>query len=78
MKRFRRLRSNESIRTLVRENSVQVTDLIYPMFVIEGTNIKNPIPSMPDIFQYSIDNLKPILDEVVSNGILGVLIFGIP
>ena len=48
------------------------------MFVIEGTNIKNPIPSMPDIFQYSIDNLKPILDEVVSNGILGVLIFGIP
>ena len=77
MKRFRRLRSNESIRTLVRENSVQVTDLIYPMFVIEGTNIKNPIPSMPDIFQYSIDNLKPILDEVVSNGILGVLIFGI-
>lgn len=78
MKRFRRLRSNESIRTLVRENSVQVTDLIYPMFVIEGTNIKNLIPSMPDIFQYSIDNLKPILDEVVSNGILGVLIFGIP
>lgn len=78
MKRFRRLRSNESIRTLVRENSVQVTDLIYPMFVIEGTNIKNPIPSMLDIFQYSIDNLKPILDEVVSNGILGVLIFGIP
>jgi len=78
LKRFRRLRSNESIRTLVRENSVQVTDLIYPMFVIEGTNIKNPIPSMPDIFQYSIDNLKPILDEVVSNGILGVLIFGIP
>lgn len=78
MKRFRRLRSNESIRTLVRENSVQVTDLIYPMFVIEGTNIKNPIPSMPNIFQYSIDNLKPILDEVVSNGILGVLIFGIP
>ena len=78
MKRFRRLRSNESIRTLVRENSVQVTDLKYPMFVIEGTNIKNPIPSMPDIFQYSIDNLKPILDEVVSNGILGVLIFGIP
>lgn len=78
MKRFRRLRSNESIRTLVRENSVQVTDLIYPMFVIEGTNIKNSIPSMPDIFQYSIDNLKPILDEVVSNGILGVLIFGIP
>lgn len=78
MKRFRRLRSNESIRNLVRETSVQVTDLIYPIFVIEGENIKNPIPSMPDVYQYSIDNLKPILDEVVSNGILGILIFGVP
>lgn len=78
MKRFRRLRSNESIRNLVRETSVQVTDLIYPIFVIEGKNIKNPIPSMPDVYQYSIDNLKPILDEVVSNGILGILIFGVP
>lgn len=78
MKRFRRLRSSESMRSLVRETSVQVTDLIYPLFVIEGENIKNPIPSMPDIYQYSIDSLKPILDEVVSNGILGILIFGIP
>jgi porphobilinogen synthase len=66
------------MRKLVRETSVQVTDLIYPMFVIEGENIKNPIPSMPDIYQYSIDNLKPVLDEVVANGILGVLLFGIP
>jgi porphobilinogen synthase len=48
------------------------------MFVIEGEGIKNPIPSMPDVYQYSIDNLKPILDEVVSCGILGVLIFGVP
>lgn len=78
MKRFRRLRSSEAMRNLIRETSVQVTDLIYPIFVIEGENIKNPIPSMPDIYQYSIDNLKPILDEVVSCGILGVLIFGIP
>lgn len=78
MKRFRRLRSNESIRNLVRETSVQVTDLIYPIFVIDGENIKNPIPSMPDVYQYSIDNLKSILDEVVSNGILGILIFGVP
>lgn len=78
MQRFRRLRSNEAIRNLVRETSVQVTDLIYPMFVIEGENVKNPIPSMPDIYQYSIDNLKPILDEIVSLGIQGVLLFGIP
>lgn len=78
MQRFRRLRSSESMRKLVRETSVQVTDLIYPIFVCEGENIKNPIPSMPDIYQYSIDNLKPILDEVTKYGILGILIFGIP
>jgi porphobilinogen synthase len=48
------------------------------MFVIDGENIKNPIDSMPNIYQYSIDNLKPVLDEVVNNGILGVLLFGIP
>lgn len=78
MQRFRRLRSSEAMRNLVKESSVQVTDLIYPIFVIEGKNIKNPVSSMPNIYQYSIDNLKPILDEVVSCGILGVLIFGIP
>jgi porphobilinogen synthase len=66
------------MRKLVRETSVQVTDLVYPIFVIEGEDVKNPIPSMPDVYQYSIDNLKPILDEVVANGILGVLLFGIP
>lgn len=76
--RLRRLRVNEAMRTLVRENSVSVTDLIYPIFVIEGRGIKNPIESMPGIYQYSIDMLDEELDRVVQSGVLGVLLFGIP
>lgn len=76
--RLRRLRVNEAMRTLVRETSVSVTDLIYPMFVIEGSGIKNPVESMPGIYQYSIDMLDEELDRVVQAGVLGVLLFGIP
>jgi porphobilinogen synthase len=66
------------MRTLVRENSVSVTDLIYPIFVVEGQGIKNPVESMPGIYQYSIDMLDEELDRVVQAGILGVLLFGVP
>lgn len=76
--RLRRLRVNETVRSLVRENSVQVNDLIYPIFVIEGTDIKNPVESMPGIYQYSTDRLSEELDRVVSSGIPGILLFGIP
>lgn len=76
--RTRRLRSSEAMRTLVRENEVRVTDFIYPMFVIEGENIKNPIDSMPGIYQYSIDRMDEELDRVVQAGILSILLFGIP
>lgn len=76
--RLRRLRVNEAMRTLVRETSVSVTDLIYPIFVIEGSGIKNPVASMPGIYQYSIDMLDEELDRVVQSGVLGVLLFGIP
>ena len=55
MKRFRRLRTTETIRTLVRETHIQKENLIYPLFVIEGENVKNPVPSMPEIYQYSVD-----------------------
>ena len=57
MIRRRRLRATEGMRALVRETAVSVDDLIYPVFVIEGENIKNPIDSMPGIYQYSIDRL---------------------
>lgn len=78
MNRMRRLRTNEAIRTMVRETRINLEDLIYPIFVIEGSNIKNEIPSMPGIYQYSIDRLQEELDRIHNSNILGILIFGIP
>lgn len=78
MDRMRRLRKTENIRRMVRENHVRRDELIYPIFVIEGENICNPIPSMPGIFQYSIDRLPQEMDRVAASGILSVLLFGIP
>ncbi len=78
MTRMRRLRANENIRSLVRETSVSKNDLIYPIFAIEGRNIKNPIESMPGIFQFSIDMLDGEIDRVTEAGIKAVLVFGVP
>lgn len=63
---------------MVRETRISAEEMIYPIFVIEGENIKNPIPSMPGIYQYSIDRMDEMLQEVQAAGIAGVLIFGIP
>lgn len=78
MDRTRRLRKNDVLRSMVRENHVRTDELIYPVFVIEGKNICNPIASMPGICQYSIDRLSEELDRVVEAGIGSVLLFGIP
>lgn len=78
MIRLRRLRQNNMMRDLVRETQLNIKDFIYPIFVIDGENIKNPIPSMPDVYQYSIDRLSEILDKVQRSGISGVMLFGIP
>ena len=78
MQRFRRLRKSEGIRRLVRETKLSRSDLIYPVFVAEGKNIKKPVDSMPDVFQYSIDRLDEILTQAAKSGISGLLIFGIP
>ena len=78
MIRRRRLRASENLRALVRETSVSASDLIYPVFVIEGKDIKNPIDSMPGIYQYSIDRLDEELDRIREAGVKGVLLFGIP
>ena len=56
MDRMRRLRMNETLRDMVRENHVRVDELIYPVFVAEGENICHPVESMPGICQYSIDS----------------------
>lgn len=78
MQRFRRLRRDERIRSMMQETRLHPKDFIYPVFVIEGENIKNPVESMPGIFQYSIDRLDEILDQVSVAGIGGVMLFGIP
>lgn len=78
MKRFRRLRANENIRSLVRETRIDKGDLIYPIFIVEGENIKNPVESMPGVYQYSLDRADEVLQEINNSGIAGILIFGIP
>lgn len=78
MKRFRRLRANKQIRRLVRETHISKDDLIYPIFVAEGENIKNPVASMPEVYQYSVDMLDEILSQISNSKITGILIFGIP
>jgi porphobilinogen synthase len=69
---------NETIRKLVEETSISISDLVYPMFIIEGEKIKNPISSMPGIHQFSIDCLSEELERVVQSGVKSVLLFGIP
>lgn len=78
MRRFRRLRRDERIRSMMQETRLHPKDFIYPIFVIEGEDIKNPVESMPGIFQYSIDRLDEILKQVKEAGIGGVMLFGIP
>ncbi len=76
--RLRRLRRTEALRALVRENRVEVGDLIYPMFVVEGKGIKQEITSMPDVFRYSPDQLSREVEEVAGLKLPAVLLFGIP
>lgn len=76
--RPRRLRSNETIRRLVRENRLSIDDLVYPMFIAEGKNKKSEIESMPGIFRQSIDNAIHEIDEVVKLNIPAICLFGIP
>ena len=76
--RLRRLRRTESLRALVRENHVEVRDLVYPLFIIEGSGMKQEITSMPDIFRFSVDQLPKEVEEIAKLGIPAVLLFGIP
>jgi len=78
MNRTRRLRKTENIRRLVRENRLTIDDLIYPLFIEEGTNIETEIVSMPGIKRWSLDRISKELDEVVALDIPAVLLFGIP
>jgi len=75
LKRNRRLRRSDAIRSLVQENHLSPNDFIVPLFVVEGTNIKEEISSMPDYYRMSLDNLKKEVKELYSMGLKTVLLF---
>ncbi|OCA92381.1 porphobilinogen synthase [Pseudobacillus wudalianchiensis] len=77
-KRHRRLRQSANMRALVRETYLHKEDLIYPLFIVEGENIKNEVPSMPGVFHLSLDRLKAEMDEIVGLGLKSVILFGVP
>ena len=76
--RLRRLRRTEPLRALIRETSVDVGDLVYPLFVVEGSGQKQEIASMPGISRFSVDLLAKEAEEVAKLGIPAVILFGIP
>jgi porphobilinogen synthase len=76
--RPRRLRKNESFRRMIRETTLSVDNLIYPLFVVPGQGVRRPIVSMPGVFQLSIDELIKEAQEVLTARIPAIILFGIP
>ncbi|MGD9081560.1 MAG: porphobilinogen synthase, partial [Desulfobacterales bacterium] len=76
--RPRRLRQNEAFRRMIRETHLSVNDFILPLFAINGSDVQNPIPSMPGHFQLSIDQLIKTAASAMDLGIPAVMLFGIP
>ena len=78
IKRPRRLRSNETLRKMVRETRVDKSSLIFPMFVKEGKGIRKEIPSMKGQYRYSVDQMFYELEQLSKAGVSSVMLFGIP
>lgn len=78
IKRPRRLRINEEMRALVRETTLDVTDLVYPIFVVPGENIKEPIDTLPGQYHLSVDKAVEVAQEAYDLGIRAVEVFGLP
>jgi porphobilinogen synthase len=76
--RARRLRKNENLRRLIRETTLSVDDLVYPLFAVPGKSVKKPINSMPGQFQLSVDYIAKEARKAYELGIPAVLLFGIP
>lgn len=76
--RPRRLRSSSALRDLVRETRVSASDLIYPLFVVPGQGVREPVVSMPGVLRFSADQLASEAKEIHDLGIRGVILFGIP
>ena len=75
LKRNRRLRSKKSLRNLVRETTIHPHDFIVPLFLVEGKNIKDEIPSMPNYYRFSLDNISKEVKQLWSLGVQAVLLF---
>ena len=75
LRRNRRLRTNEAIRSLVRETTITPNDFLVPLFVVEGKGVKDEIPSMPNYFRYSLDLLEKEVKELWAMGLKSVLLF---
>ena len=75
LRRNRRLRTNEAIRSMVRETIISPNDFIVPLFIVEGKNVKEEIGSMPGYFRYSLDNIEKEVKELWKLGLKSVLLF---
>lgn len=76
-KRLRRLRLNNNLRIMLRENFLNINDFIYPLFVVNGIGIKKEIPSMPDVFQMSLDEILKECKNICDLGIKAIILFGV-
>ncbi len=76
--RPRRLRKTQLLRDMTAETHISANSLVYPLFVIEGENIKEEISSMPGQYRWSIDRLGEMLEKIMASGVRAVLLFGIP
>ena len=76
--RMRRLRQNDTLRRMVRETRVCRDDLVLPLFVVEGSGVREPVASLPGVFRHSVDMLVNEVKEVRDLGIPAVILFGIP
>ncbi|MPW26278.1 porphobilinogen synthase [Alkalibaculum sp. M08DMB] len=78
LKRPRRMRADNIIRSMVKETYLEIDNLVYPLFVVEGENIKREISSMPGNYHFSVDMLIEEVKELISIGLNKIMIFGIP
>ena len=76
-RRLRRLRQNETWRRAVRATALSVNDLVYPLFVVEGEGVRNPVSSMPGVFQLSVDLAVEEAREAHELGITAIILFGV-
>ena len=76
--RMRRLRRTETLRRMVRETRLSRDDLVLPIFVVEGSGVREPVASMPGVFRHSVDRVVTLAKQVSDAGVPALIVFGIP